>query len=375
MKIVFTGGGTGGHFYPIIAVAEEINDLVKENKLVKPEMFYFSNSPYNPGLLYENNIEFVKISAGKLRIYFSLLNILDLFKTFLGVLGAVWKLFKIYPDVVFSKGGYASFPTVLAARILRIPVVLHESDSVPGRVNILTAKFAEKIAVSYKECSKFFPKEKVAFTGNPIRKEVSTPLSSGAYEFLGLKKDLPVILVLGGSLGSNIINNTIIDSLNILLPKYQIIHQTGKANIVTVRETANVVISDKNIAVNYKPFDYLNLLSMRMAAGVSSIVISRAGSTIFEIANWSLPSIIIPITNSHGNHQRENAYAYARTGSCEVIEEANLTSHLLSSEIDRIVSNQKIKNDMIMSTKSFIQNDASKNIATEILNIALGHEK
>ncbi len=375
MKIVFTGGGTGGHFYPIIAVAEEINNLVKENKLVKPEMFYFSTSPYNPGLLYENNITFVKIPAGKLRIYFSFLNIADFFKTFFGTLTALWNLFKVYPDVVFSKGGFSSFPTVLAARILKIPVVLHESDSVPGRVNTWTGKFAQKIAVSYKDCAKFFEKEKVAFTGNPIRKDVATPLSAGAYEFLGLKKDLPVILILGGSLGSNIINNTIIDSLNILLSKYQVIHQTGKANIDTVKKTVEAIVSDEELKKNYKPFDYLNLLSMRMAVGIASLVISRAGSTIFEIASWSLPSIIVPITNSHGNHQRENAYAYARSGACEVIEEANLTSHLLVQEIDRIVSNTKIKNDMILGAKSFVHTDAAKNIATEILNIALSHEK
>lgn len=374
MKIVFTGGGSGGHFYPIIAVAEEINILVKENKLVPPELFYISTSPYNPGILYENNITFIKVSTGKLRIYFSILNILDIFKTFLGVLSSIWQLFKIYPDVVFSKGGYASFPTVFAARILRIPVVIHESDSVPGRVNMWAGKFAKRVAISYKECAKFFEKDKVAFTGNPIRSEVLSPLSVGAYEFLGLDKNIPVILILGGSQGSEIINNVIIDSLNFLLPKYQIIHQTGKVNINTVKKTADVIIKDPKLKDRYKPFDYLNLIAMRMSSGIASLVVSRAGSTLFEIACWGVPSIIIPITNSHGNHQRENAYAYARSGSCQVIEENNLTSHLLSQEIDRIVSDKNLSKQMSESTKSFVEKDSAKKIATEILNIALSHQ-
>ncbi len=375
MKIVFTGGGSGGHFYPIISIAEEINKIVKENKLVKPELFYISNSPYNPGLLYENDITFKKVTAGKLRIYFSVLNLLDIFKTFFGVLSAIWQLFKIYPDVVFSKGGYASFPTIFASRILRIPVVIHESDSVPGRVNLWAGKFAKRIAVSYKDCGKFFDKSKVAFTGNPIRAEIASPLSVGAYEFLGLEKDVPVILVLGGSSGSEIINNSIIDSLNLLLPKYQIIHQTGKNNIEVVKKTADVVIKDKNLKSRYKPFDYLNLLAMRMSAGIASIVVSRAGSTIFEIASWGVPSIIIPITNSNGNHQRENAYAYARTGACEVIEENNLTSHLLSQEIDRIISNKDVNTKMKDSTAQFVEKESARKIATEILNITLSHQK
>src|SRR3989344_8871174 len=151
MKILLTGGGTGGHFYPIIAVANELNTLSKENRLLRPDLYYMSTEPYNEGLLFENSLTFVPVSAGKIRGYLSpqniILNFIDLFKTGWGMLSALWKVFSLYPDVVFGKGGYCSFPALFAARILRIPVVIHESDSVPGKVNKWAGKFAEKIAI------------------------------------------------------------------------------------------------------------------------------------------------------------------------------------------------------------------------------------
>jgi UDP-N-acetylglucosamine--N-acetylmuramyl-(pentapeptide) pyrophosphoryl-undecaprenol N-acetylglucosamine transferase len=373
MKILFTGGGTGGHFYPIIAVVQEINQIVKENHLIQAELFYMSNTPYNEGLLFENNIIFKKNSAGKVRIYFSLMNFFDLFKTGWGVIVSLWEIYKIFPDVIFGKGSYASFPALLAGRILRIPVVIHESDSVPGRVNAWAGKFAERVAISYTESAQFFPVGKTAYTGNPIRAEIMSPLSIGAHEFLNLEDSIPTILVLGGSQGAQLINETIIDALPELLKKYNIIHQTGKNHIVSVKETAKVILANHPNKDRYKPFEYLNILAMRMSAGACNIVVSRAGSTIFEIASWQKPSIIVPITKSNGDHQRTNAYSYARSGSAIVMEEKNLTANLLISEIDRLISHPEEMERMAESCKTFNHPDAARKIATEILNIALAH--
>jgi UDP-N-acetylglucosamine--N-acetylmuramyl-(pentapeptide) pyrophosphoryl-undecaprenol N-acetylglucosamine transferase len=375
MKIVLTAGGSGGHFYPLIAVAEELNKIAQEKKLIEMKIYYIGDSPYNEKLLFDNRIDFIPTSAGKVRRYFSLLNFFDVFKTGWGVLKTFFTIFNIFPDVVFGKGGYVSFPALFAARILRIPVIIHESDSVPGKVNLWAGKFAQRVALSYPQASKFFNAEKVAYTGNPIRHEIQHPLTTNAFEFLGLEKNIPTVLVLGGSQGSQLINDTIMEALPDLVQKFQIIHQTGKKNIREIRTTAEVVLRDSPHSTRYKPFDYLNDLALSMAAGAANVIVSRAGSTIFEIAAWGVPSIIIPITNSGGDHQRQNAFAYAREGACEVIEEANLSPHILISEIEHVVTKPELLKKMSAAAKSFSHLDAARKIADEIIKIALQHEK
>jgi UDP-N-acetylglucosamine--N-acetylmuramyl-(pentapeptide) pyrophosphoryl-undecaprenol N-acetylglucosamine transferase len=374
MKILFTGGGTGGHFYPVIAIAQALYESAKSNKVLPPHLYFMAPSQYNPRALFDNDIEFVQVPAGKIRRYFSFLNITDLFKTFYGVIIAIIKMYQIYPDVVVGKGGYASFPPLFAARVLRIPVIIHESDSSPGRVNAWAGRFAQKIAVSYPEAGKYFNKEKVAFTGNPIRKEIINPLSNGAKEFLKLEEGIPTIFIIGGSQGAQNINDTVIESLPELVQKYQIVHQTGRRNFEIVTKTAEVVLKDSKYYHRYHPHDYLNDLSLRMAAGASDLVISRAGSAIFEIASWGLPSIIIPLPKNVSHDQVNNAFSYAHSGACTVMEEQNLSSHIFISEIDRIITNQTIKDKMKQAAKQFSHTDAADKIANVILETALSHE-
>lgn len=379
MKIIFTGGGTGGHFYPIISIAQAVNRISTEKRLIRPEMHYFSPNAYNPGLLYDNNIHYKKTSSGKIRRYFSLLNFFDLFKTAWGVLNALLDVFDVYPDVVFGKGGYGSFPTLLAARLLRIPVIIHESDSAPGRVNKWAGKFAYRIALSYEEAAEYFPKAKsegkIAYTGQPIQKELIAASREEGLRFWEMQ-DKPTLLVLGGSQGAEKINNAVMDALPELLAHVQIIHQTGINNLKIIEQTANaVLLNHPNLKQHYKPKGYLTLLEEKMAAGAADLVISRAGSTLFEIASWNKPSIVIPITDSNGDHQVKNAFAYARSGSAEVIKEANLTPHLLVAEVRRILETPGIKEKMTESSKKFFKPNADLTIAKEILSIALSHEE
>lgn len=378
MRILFTGGGTGGHFYPIVSIAEELNNLAKEKKLLELELFFMSPSPYNPGVLFENNIVYKRNSAGKLRRSAGWLvlipNFFDLFKTGWGVLVSLYQVYKIYPDVIFGKGGYASFPALLAARILHIPVVIHESDTLPGKVNLWAGQFAKRVAISYKEAAKYFPVDKVAYTGQPMRKDVALPITSGAREFLKIEENIPVVLVLGGSQGAAKINDVILEDLKNLVEKYTIIHQTGKNNIVEARVTSEAVLFDSSHKSRYKAFDYLNILALRMAAGIASVVVSRAGSTIFEIASWGLPSIIIPIGEKVSHDQHSNAFAYARAGACTVIEEDNLTPNILASEIERLTTNEIEREKMKLSAKAFYKPNAARLVAEEILKIALEHE-
>lgn len=375
MKILFTGGGSGGHFYPIIAVAEEINKIIERDHLLNAQLYFAAPDPYNRALLQENGIMFKRVSAGKMRRYFSLLNFLDMFKTGAGILRAGLLLYAIFPDVIFSKGGYASFPILFAARLFGIPVVIHESDSVPGKTNVWAGKFAQRIAVSYPEAGTFFPKDKVAQTGNPIRQEMLMVQKKGAHEFLKLEHGTPTILILGGSQGAQIINNVVLDALPQLVEKYQVIHQTGENNFKSIASTASVILKGNRHEARYRPFPYLNSLAMKMSAGIADLIISRAGSTIFEIAAWGTPSIIIPITDSNGDHQRSNAFAYAATGACLVIEENNLAANVLISDINRIMENQEERQHMIAGTRLFVRLDAASKIAEEIVKIALEHEK
>lgn len=375
MKIVFTGGGTGGHFYPIIAVAEAVRALADEQKVLDLQLYYLSDVPYDVDALFEQGIEFKSISAGKRRLYSSFSNFVDMFKTGFGILEAIGTLFFLYPDVVFSKGGYAAFPVVVAARILGIPVVLHDSDSIPGRVNIWTGKFAKRVALSYDDAASYFPKETVAVTGQPIREIVREKKPEGAFEYLKLDHTIPTILVLGGSLGAEAINNAILDDLPELLNSYQVVHQTGKDHYKEVSARATVDLAMHPNKSRYVAFPFLNPLAVRMAAGAAWIVISRAGSTIFEIASWGVPSIIIPIPKKVSRDQESNAFSYARHGAATVIEQDNLSKKVLLAEIDRFKNDTARYEKMAEAARKFATPDAAKKIAESLIEIGFSHEE
>ena len=378
MKIVLTGGGSGGHFYPIIAVAQEIHNITSDDKLLEPELFYIGPEEYDRNALMENNIVFRQSPAGKVRRYFSVLNFFDFFKNIIGIIKAIVQLFIIYPDVVFSKGGYAAFPTVVAARVLMIPVIVHESDATPGMVNRWAAKFAHRVAVSYPGVAKEFkntPEEKIALTGNPVRSTIFSVAKEGGYEYLGLSPEVPTILILGGSQGAQKINEAVISALPTLVQKYQIIHQVGKKNIEEIKGLAGVVLHDIPYAERYHPFGFLNTLAYRMSAGISSLVIGRAGSgTIFDTAAWGLPSIMIPLPEDVSHDQTTNAFAYARSGAAVVIKQKNLTEHLIIAEIERIMGSEEVQNQMKKAASDFARPDAAHKIAQIIIETALEHE-
>src|SRR3989344_245647 len=230
MTIAFAGGGTGGHFYPLIAIAEAINELAQEKQLVAPTLYYLAPEPFDQQALFENRMIFVRIPAGKVRRYFSLQNLFDIFITAWGTIRAFVDLLRLYPDVLVSKGGYASVPPLLAARILRIPVIIHESDAKPGRGSLFGAKQAVKIAISFESAAAHFPKnvqDKIARTGIPIRKALLHTESQGAKQELGLDMNVPTIFVLGGSQGSMKINEAILTALPDMVAFANIVHQTG----------------------------------------------------------------------------------------------------------------------------------------------------
>jgi UDP-N-acetylglucosamine--N-acetylmuramyl-(pentapeptide) pyrophosphoryl-undecaprenol N-acetylglucosamine transferase len=377
MKIVFTGSGTGGHFYPNIAVAEAIHQLVAERHLLQPKLVYMADAPFDQQALFHTDITFVHTPAGKVRRYFALSNLTDAVRS---IYGAVWTFFKMLgdvPDVVFSKGGYASVPTVLAAHWLGVPIVIHESDSKPGRANLLAAKYADRIAVTFESSIQFFPEKvrgKIALTGIPVRRAFLEPLPAGAAEELKLDPSVPTVLIIGGSLGSRKINETVLAGLPQIVEAANVIHQTGKANFAETEATAKVILEKSAHTERYHVFPYLSQESMRQAAGAASVVVSRAGSTaITEIAILGKPAILIPIPESVSHDQRTNAYAYAHTGAAVVLEEENMTPNLLASEIKRISGDRALTEQMSARSKGFANPQAARLIAEELLRIALSH--
>ena len=370
-RIVPVGGGSGGHFYPLIAVAERLNDLQKQGEYL--ELYYMGPEPYNQDELTRNNLQFVKIPTGKRRKYFSILNFFDTFKIFFGFFFAVAKLYKIYPDVIFSKGGYTSVPVVLAAWVLRIPIMIHESDTKAGSANKLGAKFARYIAVGFDDAAKYFPEHKTALTGIPLRKEFLQPVANPMLQ-LGIPSDKPLLLVTGGSIGSERINSLILESLDDLLPQFAILHQTGKKNEEVVRQTSSELITDTSLLAHYFVKGTLTGHEMHLAQSAASIIISRAGTgTIFEIAQKGKPSILIPIPEDISHDQRTNAYAYARSGAASVLEESNLTDGLLTAEITRIMSNTATYKEMSDAAIAFAGGDAAVTITNTLVGITQEH--
>ncbi len=366
MKIVFTGNPSADHFYPLIAVAEEVNTIIDNENLADTHLYYCSTKPYDKKALYENGISFKPATAGKSRYSLT---------SFVGKLVSLIQVFSIYPDVVFSTGGYTAYPTLWAARLLKIPVIIHESNAIPNDINKWAGDFAYKITTAYKQEIDFFDRKKLIHIGQPIRHNLREPSTTGAHEFLNLEKDVPIIWVLGGTNGAENINRILEYALGDLLNDYQVVHQTGLDDYDSMKMLVDATLIDHEYKYRYHPFNFLNQLSMKMLAGVSDIVISRAGSTLFEIAHWEIPSIIIPITKSKHNHQIKNAYNYAREGGCIVIEENNLSDQGLIFEINRIHNDQSVREKMIEGAKKFAIEDAGKNIAEEIVEIALSHEK
>ncbi|MBI2023323.1 UDP-N-acetylglucosamine--N-acetylmuramyl-(pentapeptide) pyrophosphoryl-undecaprenol N-acetylglucosamine transferase [Candidatus Giovannonibacteria bacterium] len=371
MKILFIGGGTGGHFYPIIAVARAIHKIAEEERIVNTELYFAADKPLDKSLLESESIEFITVPAGKIRRYISPLHLIDAIKTLSGIIWALWRLYFLMPDVVFSKGGYSSFPVLVASRFLKIPVVIHESDVIPGMVNKWSGKWADRIAISFSDTVQYFPGKNVALTGNPIRSQVVGGNLSEAIQTFNLEEGLPTVLFLGGSQGSEKVNETLMSIIKEMVENFQIIHQTGPKNFDDISGVAAVILEKTKLKHRYHVYPFLDEGLLRSASRAASVIVARSGSMLFEIAAWGLPSILIPLPGSAQDHQRKNAYAYARTGACMVIEETNLTPHLLLEEIANIVNSPEKIKKMQMAAQTFSKLDAAEKIAREILNLGV----
>lgn len=364
MKIVLTGGGTGGHLIPLIAVARKI----KEKNIEARFEFIGPKGNLEKKIMGEDGISIKGVMAGKVRRYFSFLHFVDFFKVPIGIIQALWHLLWFMPDAIFSKGGYASLPVVIAGWIYRIPILIHESDANPGMANSILAKFSTRVAVSYPSAEIYFPSEQVVLTGNPLRSDIASGNSQKARELFSLLESKKTIFIWGGSQGAREINHRMIEILPELLKSYQIIHQTGENNFEEVKRMAGE-LGIKAGREGYHPISFIGA-EIKDILAVSDLIISRAGSnSISEIAANGKPAIIIPISKSANNHQRMNAYAIAKVGGCVVLEESNLGEHMLIRKIKEIMENDELKNKLSTNVKAFYHSDAAEKIADGIVGM------
>ena len=313
-KIILTGGGTAGHVTPNLAL---LPSLRKEEF----EIHYIgSYNGIERRLIEDAGIPYDGISSGNLRRYFDIKNFSDPLRVLKGY-GQAKRLMKQYrPDIVFSKGGFVSVPVVLAAKHYKIPVIIHESDMTPGLANKICIPAAKKVCCNFPETLNYLPKDKAVLSGSPIREELLTGDRLSGLQYAGLSANRPVILVIGGSLGSVTVNHAVRSILPKLLSQFQVIHICGKGNL------------DESLigTSGYVQYEYVDK-PLRHLFAAADLIISRAGAnSICEILALRKPNILIPLSAaaSRGD-QILNANSFAKQGFSTVLEEEVLTSDTL----------------------------------------------
>ena len=368
-----TGGGTGGHIYPLIAVAEKIREISRENNFEAEILFAGAAGKYKI-MLEGYNIKVKRVAGSKIRRYWSVLNLLEPFKMIIGLGQALWHLYFAMPEAVFSKGGPGALMVVLAAVFYRIPIVIHESDSVPSLTSRISAQVARSIGVAFAATAERFAVRNVAVTGNPVREELLNNRDEPEFakRYFGFNPQKPVIFILGGSQGSEALNDFIIANAAVLLKKYQILHQTGEDNFKEVRGELKFIAKDLNPEERggYKIFSYLKK-DLKEALSAADLVVARAGSSIFEIASFGKPAVLVPLPNAGGDHQRYNAYEFGKGGGGVIIEENNLTAGVFMSQVDKILNNPQVKARMQAAAKNFYIPGSAKMLAEEIIKAAI----
>ena len=324
-KIVMTGGGTAGHVTPNIALFPA---LQKEGYEIS---YIGSYEGIEKRLIEEQGVPYYGISSGKLRRYFDIKNFSDPLRVLKGYAEALKIMKKYKPDVVFSKGGFVAVPVVLAARHHKIPVIIHESDMTPGLANKICIPIAKKVCCNFPETLKYLPEDKAVLTGSPIREELLNGDRLAGLQYTHLSAGLPVILVIGGSLGSVTVNQAVRSILPELLKNFQIIHICGKGNL------------DESLigTAGYVQYEYVDAPLKHLFAA-ADIVISRAGAnSICELLALRKPNLLIPLSASASRgDQILNANSFAKQGFSKVLEEESITNESLFQAIDDLYQNR-----------------------------------
>ena len=352
--IAVTGGGTGGHIFPILAVIEELRRIGEER------IIWIGHR----GGIEENwakkfNVPFYGIYTGKLRRYLSLRNLIDLFGVVLGTFQALFILKKLKPAVLFSKGGFVSVPPAVAAWILGIPVVTHESDISPGLATRFIARFSSAVCVSFEKTADFFPSKKVIHTGNPVRTVIKKGDAGRGIRRLGFDETLPIVTVVGGSLGSWSINRAVREMLSSFELPFNLVHQCGRGNATGGSPSGR-----------YREVEFLEE-DVGDVLAASDLVVSRAGSgALHEIGYLKKPSILIPLSRGASRgEQISNARFFEENGAAVVLENYQLSARSLYEYIMTLLGDSKRLSSMGERAASLCRRDAENQIARVIVDV------
>ncbi len=319
--IVLTGGGTAGHVTPNIALMGRLKEMGYQISYIG------SYNGIEKTLIEELGIPYYGISSGKLRRYFDLKNFTDPFRVLKGFSEARKLLKKLQPDVIFSKGGFVTVPVVVAAGRLHIPAVIHESDMTPGLANRLCIPSAVKVCCNFPETLAHLPEGKAVVTGTPIRPELLLGSADKGRSFTGFTPDKPVIMIIGGSLGAQAVNDAVRSVLPELLPDFQVVHLCGKGKLdESLKELSG-----------YVQYEYIEKELADLFA-MADIVISRAGANaICELQALKKPNLLIPLSaNASRGDQILNARSFEKQGFSMVLEEEDLRDDTLLKAIHRL---------------------------------------
>lgn len=387
MRILFTGGGTGGHIYPIVSVSDKLLRITAQ--AAAPVSFYYIGVPGAfEQLLASRAIAVSRIASAKMRESDFLRNVIDVPFFFVSLIQAFWKVYWIMPDVLFSKGGPGALPVVLACAFYRIPIIIHESDSVAGLTNRISGRYADRIAIAFATAKQSFVDEnanefkratmeqKIASVGNPIRDFFFTAPDvtnrADAKKILDFNSEKKLILVIGGSQGSVRLNNFFMKIAEELLNKdIQVFHQTGTENFAAVQAELDPMLKKYSGAFRsaYRITPYFDE-HIKDAYLAADIVVSRAGSgSIFEIAAMGKASILVPLPESARNHQVKNAFEYASTGAAIAIEETNLTKNIFFTQLETLLTDTQLTASMEAAARAFARPEAAQVLAEEILRL------
>ncbi len=356
-RFIFAGGGTGGHLYPALAVAEKIRQLKPEAEI----LFVGTKNKIESTVVPKHGFNFKSIVIAGLSRKFNLNNLLFPLKLFIGFFQSMMINMKLKPRVVIGTGAYVSGPVIWAASILGSKIILLEQNSYPGLTNRLLENKADEIHLTFEDSKKYFrKKEKLFVTGNPIRTDITLENKEEALKKFSLGNSRKTLLVLGGSLGAKSINEAVAKSLDELLKaNIQIVWQTGSAYIENYKIYENVY-------VKVLPF----ITDIKLAYSACDLVVARAGATtISELSYLGMPVIFVPSTNVAANHQYKNAKVLVENNAAIMIEDKNLSNEFLKMVLDTIYDEKKI-NQLKENIKKFSKPEAADIIANRIIKLA-----